>query len=358
MQSQIWPPLRLILLLLLAIAGGGCNGNGDTLITGGGSSFVNPIMQKWSDVFHGQTAVKIDYKKSGSTNGIKEMTSRTVDFGCTDVPMSKDETELAKSQGGEVIHVPVAMGAVAIVYNVPGIDQQLILDGKTIADIYNLRVTSWDDPAIAALNPELKGKLPKQQIVTVYRAESSGTSKIFTEFLSKSSSEFKNEIGASSQPKWKKGGTGQNGNDGIAGFVKENAGTIGYVELYFAKKGEISFAKVRNRQKKPISPEDEAGVAAAALTALETKPDTEPYNLHELTFSATDVDGEGAYPICGITYAVLYAKQPQKKGRKLVEFLKWAASEGQKYAPELNYAPLPAALTQKVQARLDQVTFE
>jgi len=328
------------------------------LITGGGSTFVNPIMQKWSAVFHEKTAVKIDYKKTGSTDGIKQMTTRTIHFGCTDVPMSKEETETAGAQGGEVIHVPVAMGAIAIVYNLPGIDKQLILDGKTLADIYLLNVKSWNDPKIAELNPELKGNLPDLPIVTVYRAESSGTTKTFTEYLAKTHGEFKEQIGASSNPKWRKGGTGQNGNDGIAGFVKENAGTIGYVELYFANKGNLQFAKIRNRKNNAVSPDDDGAVATAALAAMESPPANEPYSLHQLTFSMTDIDGAKAYPICGVTYAVLYTKQSAPKGQKLVQFLKWAASDGQKYATELSYAPLPEALTKKVEARLDQVKFE
>lgn len=345
-------------LFCLVISCNGCGGKETKRITGGGSSFVNPIMQKWSASFKESNGTEIDYKKSGSGDGIKQMTSRTLDFGCTDVPMSEEQTKTAEKEGGDVIHVPVAMGAVAIIYNVPGIDKPLILDGKTLADIYRMAIKSWNDPAIESLNPELRGKLPKIPIILVFRAEASGTTKIFTEYLGKSNPEFKKEIPPSSEPKWKEGGTGQNGNDGIAGFVKNNAGTIGYVELYYAQKGDISFAKIRNRKGVVIGPDEDGVVGAAAETAMVTPPKEPPYTLHELTFSMTDIDGDRAYPICGLTYAVLYAKQPQSKGKKIVEFLKWAASDGQKFAKDLGYAPLPDDLVKKVKARLDQVKFE
>ena len=338
----------------------GCGSKDVKRINGGGATFVHPIMEKWSAVYKEAKGVEIDYKKSGSGNGIQQMTSKTFDFGCTDAPMNKEQTETAQKEGGEVIHVPVTMGAVVLIYNLPGLEQQLILDGKTIADIYLGNVKTWDDPAIGELNPELKGKLPKTPIIPVYRAESSGTTKIFTEYLSKSNEQFAKQIGASTEPKWPQVGIGQNGNDGIAGHIKRdgNVGCIGYVEIYHAHKNDIKFAKIRNRKGVPISADAEGVVAAAAEAAMATPPAKEPYTLHELTFSLTDTDSDHAYPICGMSYAVLYKKQPANKGKAIVEFLKWATTDGQQYAKDLGYAPLPEDLRKKIHARLDQVQFE
>lgn len=348
----------MLVAAIFAVSGCGNRNDGAIRINGGGSSFVNPIMQKWSASFKESNGAEIDYKKSGSGDGVKQMTAKTLDFGCTDVPMTKEQTDVAKKDGGDVIHVPVAMGAVAIIYKVPGIDKPLVLDGKTLADIYLAKVKNWNDQAIVDLNPELKDKLPNLPIILVVRAESSGTTKIFTEFLSKSNSEFKEKIGAKSEPNWGRAGTGQNGNDGVAGFVEKNDGAIGYVELYYAQMGKIAFATIRNRKGKLIAPNSEGGVAAAAETAMSTPPKEEPYSLHELTFSLTDIDADQAYPICGVTYAVLYAKQPEKKGKKIAEFLKWATTDGQKFAKELGYAPLPSELAKKCHSRLDQLKFE
>jgi phosphate transport system substrate-binding protein len=344
----------------------GCSGCGKDVkrLNGGGATFVDPIMQKWSAVYKEQKGVEIDYKKSGSGNGIQQMIAKTIDFGCTDAPMNAEQLDTAKKEGGDVIHVPVIVGSVAVIYNLPEAgDRQLILSGKVIAKIYQgiadgdgVKAVRWNDPEILALNPGVN--FPNKEIVPVYRSESSGTTKIFTEYLSKSSTEFAQKIGSSTEPKWPKLGSGQNGNDGVARQVKESANAIGYVELFYAQKNEIRFVKVRNRKGIDISPDQEGVVSAAAAAALSTPQDKAPYTLHELTFSLTDTDGDQSYPICGMSYAILYMKQPEAKGKKLVEFLKWATSEGQKFAKDLGYAPLPAELTQKIQARLDQVQYE
>jgi len=346
--------------LLLAISCCGCS-KGPKRINGGGATFVDPIMQKWSAVYKDEKGLEIDYKKSGSGNGIQQMTARTLDFGCTDAPMSKEQTEAAGKEGGEVIHLPVVMGAVVVVYNLPSIDKQLVLDGKTLADIYLGNIKTWDHEAIVALNKDLKGKLPSIAIVPVYRAESSGTTKIFTEYLAKVSEAFKNSsVGVSTEPKWPQIGTGQQGNDGIAGFVGNtaNVGSIGYVEIYYAQKNNIKFAKLKNKKGNEISANEDGVVAAAAEAGMATAPTKEPYTLHELTYSLTDTDGDKAYPICGISYAILYKKQPKDKGKIIVDFLKWATTDGQKYSNDLGYAPLPDELRKKIHARLDQVQLD
>jgi phosphate ABC transporter phosphate-binding protein len=342
--------LGLLAPLLLA----GCNdkGGGSVRLSGGGSSFVDPIMQRWSKEYAARGA-EIDYTKSGSSDGIKKMTEKELDFGCTDAPMKKDQTEAAAGKGGEVVHVPVIAGGVAVIYNVPGVSD-LKLSGPVIADIYLGKVKKWNDPAVAGLNPG--AALPDLEIVPVYRAEGSGTSNIFTEFLSKMHPEFAEKIGASTSPKWPNIGTGQKGSDGVANHVKGNTGCIGYAEVSYAKTNGIATASVQNAKGKFTQPEADA-VTAAAEWAMGQQQSKEPYSLHQLTYSLTNADGEKAYPICGYTYAVLYKKQPGKKGRALVDFLKWATTDWQKYAAELYYAPLPAELGKRAAERLGQVEF-
>jgi phosphate transport system substrate-binding protein len=344
----------LALCLPLASGCGGCSRS--PRVNAGGATFVDPIMQRWSGEYKRLRDVEIDYVKSGSGQGVQQMTARTIDFGCTDAPMKKGQLDEAKAKGGEVVHVPLVMGAVAVVYNLPEVQSPLKLTGPVIADIYLGKVAKWDDPAIAGLNPGVA--LPDRDITPVYRAEASGTSNIFTEYLSKTSPEFKARVGATTDPKWPEGrGTGQKGNDGVAGHVKNNPGTIGYVESLYAKRNGLPTALVRNRAGEFLAPETDA-VTAAAAEAMREKPAEEPYSLHELTYSLTDAAGAKSYPVCGISYAVLYTRQPKDKGPVIVEFLKWATTDGQQFAKELEYAPLPDDLRKKVQERLGQVTFE
>lgn len=343
--------------MIFAFAAAGCGRGGSEAarLTAGGATFVNPIMQLWKDKYNTAANVQVDYKATGSGNGIQQMTGKVYDFGCTDAPMNKEETETAKTEGGEVIHVPVIMGAVAMVYNVPGVPNHLVLSGDVVAKIYLGEITAWNDPAIAALNPGVN--LPATGLTPVYRAESSGTSSVFTEYLSKSSESFKAKVGISKNPKWPKIGTGQQGNDGVAGHVKRNEGCIGYVEMYYAKTSELNYATLKNRRGKNVLP-DPDNVAAAAAAALTTPATVEPYTLHQLTFSLTDVDSDLAYPICGASYAVLYKNQPAGKGKALVAFIKWATTEGQEFAKELHYSPLPPELRAKIGARLDEVKLD
>jgi phosphate transport system substrate-binding protein len=331
----------------------GCEGRKHERLSGGGSSFVDPIVQKWASEYDKSTGVQIDYSKSGSSDGIRQMTDKNLDFGCSDAPMKKDQVEAARQKGGEVIHVPLVMGGVAVVYNLPGVGE-LKLSGPVIADIYLGTIKKWNEEPIARLNPGVS--LPDLAIVPVYRAEGSGTSNIFTEYLSKVHPEFASRIGASTSPKWPQIGTGQKGSDGVANHVKGNAGCIGYVEVSYARQNAIALATVQNRRGRFTRPEADA-VTAAGTWALSQPQTGEPYSLHELTYSLTDADAEDAYPISGITYALLYKKQPAKKGRALVEFLKWATADGQQYTAGLDYAPLPPELGKKVADRLGQVQF-
>ncbi len=338
---------------LLVLSGCGSK-NAAPRINAGGATFVDPIMQKWSGEYRAAKKVEIDYVAKGSGYGISNVTSKNLDFGCSDAPMNAKEVEAAKTAGGEVIHVPVTIGAVAVIYNLDGI-KDLKLNGEVLADIYLRKITQWNDAKIAALNPGVA--LPAKDIAPVRRSESSGTTSIFTEYLSKRSAEFAKKPGTSKDPKWAEGVDGKQGNDGIAEHVKNTPGTIGYVELAYAKSNNIAFATLLNKAGKPVSP-DAASVTAAVDSAMKVKQDKEPYSLHPLSFSFTDAEGEAAYPIVGASYAILFKKQPKDKGPVIVEFLKWAVSDGQKVATELHYAPLPAELTKKAQELLGAVTIE
>lgn len=318
-------------------------------LNGGGATFVNPLVQKWSSEY--KAKAQIDYSGTGSGAGIKQMTEQTLDFGCSDAPMSKKETETATAKNGEVVHIPVTVGAVAIIYNLAGIKEPLKFSGEVVADIYLGKITKWNDAALVALNPGVD--LPNSDVVPVYRSEGSGTTNIFTEFLTKSSPEFAKKIGTSKAPKWPKIGVGQNGSDGVAGHVQKNAGCIGYVEIYYAKQNKIDFGSVRNKSGKDILPSSKS-VTAAAVEAMKEKQ-KDPYALHELAYSLTNAAGESSYPISGMSYALLYKTQPGPKGKALVEFLKWATTEGQDFAEGLEYAPLPADLRKAIAARLEGV---
>jgi phosphate transport system substrate-binding protein len=354
-------PLRSLSLALVALAlpfAVGCSGcsKSGPRVNAGGATFVNPIMQKWSGEYRKAKGVEIDYVSKGSGYGIEQMTAKTIDFGCSDAPMKKEQLAAAKEMGGDVFHIPLIMGGVAVVYNLPELkDHELKLTGDVLADIYRREVKVWNDPRIAALNPGVP--LPAKDIVVIARAESSGTTNIFTEYLSKVSAAFKSDIGTSTKPKWPQGVTAQEQNDGVAGFVKDNAGTIGYVEVLFARKNNLQTAKLRNRAGQWVGPDADA-VTAAAEEAMKTKSDAEPYSLHDLTYSLTDAAGAKSYPISGISYAILFAKQPKDKGPVIVEFLKWATTDGQQFAKEQEYAPLPEDLRKKVQEKLGQVKFE
>lgn len=345
----------LALLLPILFGCSGCGKSGPR-INAGGATFVNPIMQKWSGEYKKAKNVEIDYVSKGSGYGVEQMTARTIDFGCSDAPMKSDQLAIAKEKGGDIFHIPLIMGAVAVIYNVPELaGHELKLTGEVLADIYRKKIGHWNDGRIVALNPGVP--LPAKDIVVVARAESSGTTNIFTEYLSKVNADFKKDVGTSTKPKWPQGVTAQEQNDGVAGFVKDNAGTIGYVEVLFARKNNLQTAKLKNKSGEWVGPEADA-VTAAAEEAMKTKPDAEPYSLHDLTYSLTDADGKKSYPICGISYAVLFAKLPKDKGPVIVEFLKWATTDGQTFAKDMDYAPLPDELRKRVQEKLGQVKFE
>lgn len=333
---------RLLLVPLLACAAlSGC-GRGPT-VTAGGATFVDPLMQRWAVEYADRTGVVVDYTAKGSGYGLAQVTGRSVAFGCSDVPMGFDELTAARRAGGDVVHVPVAVGAVAVLFHVPGVPE-LKLSGPVLADIYLRNITVWNDPAIVALNPG--AALPPLAIVPVFRAEDSGTTAIFSEYLSKVSPAFRERVGVGRKPHWP-AGVGQLGSGGVCGHVKANPGSIGYAELTFARGTGLSAAQLRNRAGAFHRP-DPAAVTAAAATAFADRPLAEPYSLHELAFSLTDAGGADSYPVAGVTYVVAFADPPAASGGgHVAAFLTWAVTDGQAHAADLGYAPLPADLRAK-----------
>lgn len=311
-----------------------------TLINGAGSSFDNPAFMMWKDAY-GKTdkSIEINYRSVGSGAGIKQLVSQTVDFGASDAPMTD---EAMKSAPGKILHIPIVAGAVAITYNIPG-SPKLHLDEAALAGIYLGEIKKWNDPKIAALNEGVK--LPNQDIIVVHRSDGSGTSFIFTDYLSAVNKEWASKVGKATSVSWPAGVGGQ-GNEGVSGQVKQLPGSIGYVELAYAKQNKLPVAELKNAAGKFVGPSPES-VSKAMSTA--TIPD-------DFRFSMVNAPGEGAYPIAGASWVLLYEKQSDvKKGKMLVNFLKWCVTEGQKTSPKLDYAPLPDSVQERAVKLLDTV---
>jgi phosphate transport system substrate-binding protein len=319
--------------------------DGTIRLQGSGASFPKPIYEKWVNEFGKVNAnVKIDYQATGSGAGQKALLAKTADFGASDDPMSDDDLKTASS---EVLHIPTVLGAVVMTYNLQGVSQPLKLSGETIAEIYLGNIKKWNDAKLAKDNPGVT--LPDADILPVYRADSSGTSAVFTGFLSKTSPEWKTKVGMNKQPSWITGvGVGAKGNDGVMGQVKQTPNAIGYVELTFAKANTLPVAHVKNKAGEFIEANLDTVKAAAAGSVAKMPED--------LRTQITDAEGSGVYPIASYTYILVYKDQPDAtKGKALVDFLWWALHDGEKYAAELHYAPLPADVLKKVEAKINSI---
>jgi phosphate ABC transporter phosphate-binding protein len=335
-------------------------------VNGQGATFVEPIMKFWTEEFRTRTAdkVKINYTGTGSGAGITQMSKKLVAFGCSDAPMNAKQLAEAKATTGDFVHVPLVIGAVVPAYNLPGVEQPLAFTGPVLANIFTGKITMWNDPKLVALNPALKDKAVKIQPVT--RADSSGTSFIFSDYLAKVSPEFKKEVGAATLPRWPKGsGSSQEKSSGVAGYIGRTEGAIGYIELTYAldSSEKLKYGSVLNKAGKQVLADLES-ITAAAAASLNKKQDAEPYSLHDLTYNLTDADEEKSYPIAGMSFAVIYKKldgdqASGAKGKAVVAFLKWATSpEGQELAKKRNYAPLPADLQKKIADKLATVEVQ
>jgi phosphate transport system substrate-binding protein len=316
-------------------------------LTGAGATFPYPIYSKWFSDYAGRTGVKINYQSIGSGGGIRQLSEGTVDFGATDSPMKDDE--LAKAKNGSIIHVPTVLGAVAVIYNLPAVSAPLKLSGEVLGDVFLGRIKKWNDPRIAALNAGVK--LPAQDVLVVHRSDGSGTTFIFTDYLTAASAGWKAGPGKGKEVQWPTG-LGGKGNEGVAGQVKQTPGAIGYAELAYAKQNALSFAHIRNVEGEFIAPSPEAATAAAAGAVSKMIGDT------DYRVSIVNAPGKGAYPISSFTWIILYRNQPDAtKGKKLVDFLKWALTEGETRAAALDYAPLPSSMATGLMARLDSITL-
>lgn len=311
-------------------------------LTGAGATFPNPIYSKWfSEYKKVDSTTNFNYQPIGSGGGQKQITEGTVDFGASDGPMS-DES-LAKAPG-KLLHLPTVAGAVAITYNLPGVTS-LKLDGETLANIYLGKITKWNDPAVAKLNSG--AKLPATPIAVAHRADGSGTSYIFTDYLSHVSADWKSQVGTNTTVKWP-AGIGGKGNDGVAGLVKQTAGSIGYVELIYALQIKLTTAELKNADGVFVKPTLE-GITAATATA--TIPE-------DFRFSMVNAPGKDSYPISGVTWLLVYQQQKDAaKGKALVGFLKWALTEGEKQAKALDYAPLPDEVQKRVLTTIDTIKY-
>jgi phosphate transport system substrate-binding protein len=334
--------MKKTILTLAAVAGLGLTASAQMLINGAGATFPFPIYSKWFNEYAKvDPTVRFNYQSIGSGGGQKQILSETVDFGASDGPMSDEN--LAKAPRA-LWHIPTVAGADVLSYNLPG-NPKLKLDGAAIAGIFLGKITKWNDPAIAGQNPDLT--LPDQDVVVVHRSDGSGTTYIFTDYLSSVSPEWKDKVGKGTAVNWP-AGIGGKGNEGVSGQIKQVPGTIGYVELAYAKQNKLSFADVKNSSGNYITPSIDSIKAALATANV---PD-------DFRFSMVNPPGEQAYPISGTTWLLIYAQQTDAaKGRKLVEFLKWAYTDGQKMAAALDYAPLPDVLRERALDKVNHIKF-
>ncbi|HJP93799.1 MAG TPA: phosphate ABC transporter substrate-binding protein PstS [Pyrinomonadaceae bacterium] len=335
-------------VLVVTLAFGGCNpgggGSGSVSLQGAGATFPNPLYQKWlSEYERLHPNVRIDYQSIGSGGGIKQLKEQTVDFGASDAPM-KDED--LKSSPGEILHIPTVLGAVVITYNLQGVTKPLRFSPDVLADIFLGKIKKWNDPRIVADNPGVT--LPASDITVIHRSESSGTSAVFTDYLSKVSPEWKDKVGAGVSPSWPVG-IGGKGNEGVTGQVKNTPNTIGYIELAYAVQNKLPVAQIKNAGGAFIDPSIDAVTAAAAASAANMPED--------LRISITNAAGPQVYPISSYTYILVYKNQKDAgKGKALVDFLWWGIHDGEGYAKELEYAPLPADVVKRTEAKINSVT--
>ncbi|TWJ18266.1 phosphate ABC transporter substrate-binding protein PstS [Geobacter argillaceus] len=317
----------------------------ESLINGAGATFPYPLYSKWfSEYAKIDPSVKFNYQSIGSGGGIKQITAQTVDFGASDKPLSDEELKAAP---GKLIHIPTVMGAVVVTYNLDGVSKPLNLTSDLITDIYFGKITKWNDPRLVALNKGVN--LPSQPIVVVHRSDGSGTTSIFTDYLSNVSSEWSQKVGKGTSVKWPIG-LGGKGNEGVAGQIKTTKNSIGYVELAYAIENKLPFAALKNKDGHFVLPSIKSTSAAAAGAAKHMPAD---YRI-----SLVNQPGKETYPIAGFTWLLVYEQQKDKvKGKKLVEFLNWSLHNGQKMATPLLYAPLPANVVKMVETTIKGIKF-
>ncbi len=314
-----------------------------TKLNGAGATFPYPIYSKWFSQYHDQHPdIEINYQSIGSGGGIRQVTAGTVDFGASDGPMTDDQLAASKTK---IIHLPTVLGSVVPAYNIPGFKGELKFTPELIAGIYLAKITSWNDPAIAKVNPGVS--LPNQTIIVVHRSDGSGTTYIFTDYLSKVSSDWKNQVGKGTSVSWPAGEIGAKGNEGVAGMIRQMDGAFGYVELIYALQNNITYGSVKNSAGNFVKASLDSTTAAAA--SMKTMP-------ADFRVSITNAPGKDAYPISSFTWLLVPADWKDKNKQKIfVDFLTWMLDQGQTMTAQLNYAPLPDAVKEKERAAIKAI---
>ncbi|MCL6524335.1 MAG: phosphate ABC transporter substrate-binding protein PstS [Thermoflavifilum sp.] len=351
MKSTYLISIAVASTTLLASCGGGgsqkqSSTQDDKTLLGAGSTFVYPLYSKIFNVYHQQTGIQVNYQSIGSGGGILQLINKTVDFGDSDAPLTADQE---KQAGAPIVHIPICAGAVVLTYNLPGISDTLMLTPDVLANIYLGKITRWNDPAVQSINPKIK--LPSLPIAVVHRSDGSGTTNIFTDYLSKVSPEWKTRVGASTSVNWPVG-LGGKGNEGVSGLIKQTPGGFGYVELAYAIQNQMPVVKVQNAAGQFIAPTIASTQAASNISL--------PADAKVFVTNTTAPNG---YPISGFTWAILYREQHYgdrslNRAKELVNLFWWVTHDGQAYCADLHYAPLSATAQATAENLLKSITFD
>jgi phosphate transport system substrate-binding protein len=330
---------RIALFLCLALA---LPAFAQSTLNGAGATFPYPIYSKWFSEYHkAHSDVQVNYQSIGSGGGIRQVLAGTVDFGASDGPMTDEQLGQAKVK---ILHVPTVLGAVVPAYNIPGVTGEVKFTPEALAGIFLGKITTWNDKALTAANPGVN--FPNQAIVVIHRSDGSGTSYIFTDYLSKVSADWKNGPGKGTSVKWPVG-LGGKGNEGVAGMIRQMEGSIGYVELIYALQNKITYGSMKNPAGEFVKASLESVTTAAA--SVKSMP-------ADFRVSITNAPGKGAYPISSFTWLLIPTKsQDPNKGKILTDLLNWCETDGQKLAADLSYAPLPDTVVAKVKEAIKQV---
>lgn len=330
---------RIALFLCLALA---LPAFAQSTLNGAGATFPYPIYSKWFSEYHkAHSDVQVNYQSIGSGGGIRQVLAGTVDFGASDGPMTDEQLGQAKVK---ILHIPTVLGAVVPAYNIPGVSGEVKFTPEALAGIFLGKITTWNDKALAAANPGVN--FPNQAIVVIHRSDGSGTSYIFTDYLSKVSADWKNGPGKGTSVKWPVG-LGGKGNEGVAGMIRQMEGSIGYVELIYALQNKITYGSMKNPAGEFVKASLESVTTAAA--SVKSMP-------ADFRVSITNAPGKGAYPISSFTWLLIPTKsQDPNKGKILTDLLNWCETDGQKLAADLSYAPLPDTVVAKVKQAIKQV---
>jgi phosphate transport system substrate-binding protein len=330
---------RIALFLCLALA---LPAFAQSTLNGAGATFPYPIYSKWFSEYHkAHSDVQVNYQSIGSGGGIRQVLAGTVDFGASDGPMTDEQLGQAKVK---ILHIPTVLGAVVPAYNIPGVSGEVKFTPEALAGIFLGKITTWNDKALAAANPGVN--FPNQAIVVIHRSDGSGTSYIFTDYLSKVSADWKNGPGKGTSVKWPVG-LGGKGNEGVAGMIRQMEGSIGYVELIYALQNKITYGSMKNPAGEFVKASLESVTTAAA--SVKSMP-------ADFRVSITNAPGKGAYPISSFTWLLIPTRsQDPNKGKILTDLLNWCETDGQKLAADLSYAPLPDTVVAKVKQAIKQV---